>query len=414
MFHNELIFLYLDSIQKLLRAQEQREQTLKTMQAANQAASGGAGAGGGAVAVLSDTEKLESVSDLPVRARGSVSNRARGSASGIDVSGAGAVAGAGMSSRDSGRLRILRRKLLDFLRGSTSYTPEKMLSRFPRHLLLEERAILLARINQHELALNIYAHRLHDPLQAEAYAEEHYAAATAAMHAAHSGAMGGAPVQHAAAGGVGGAGTGASSLVGSLPMGAAHIAEGRDMYLKLLQVYLKPPPLEPAERQSNVLASVARAAAGAAAAAAAPGAAADASTPAAPAPMLDAALSLLSKYFDRIPPVAALESLPPSTPLQALQPYFEKLLCHTVHQQRDEQITKQLLRAENLAVKEHYLLASRGRVFVDSSSTCSRCNKKLGNSAFARYPNGAIVHYVCHQQTINLQAQSAILPKGDL
>jgi len=402
LFHNELIFLYLDSIQKLLRAQEQREQTLKSMQAANQAANGG---GAGAGAVLADSEKLESVSDLPVRARGSVSNRARGSSSSVDVSSSGLSAGSGMSSRDSGRLRILRRKLLDFLRGSTSYTAEKMLSRFPRHLLLEERAILLARINQHELALNIYAHRLHDPLQAEAYAEEHYVAATAAMHAAQSGAIGPGAQLGAPPGGV--------VVAGGLSMGPSHIADGRDMYLKLLQVYLKPPPLEAAERQSNVLASVARGAAGAAASAAA-GSAVDASAPSAPAPMLDAALSLLSKYFDRIPPVSALESLPPSTPLQALQPYFEKLLCHTVHQQRDEQITKQLLRAENLAVKEHFLLASRGRVCVDSTSTCSRCNKKLGNSAFARYPNGAIVHYVCHQQTLSMQAQSAILPKGDL
>ena len=127
--------------------------------------------------------------------------------------------------------------------------------------------------------------------------------------------------------------------------------------------------------------------------------------------MLDAALSLLSKYFDRISPVAALESLPPETPLQALWPYFAKLLCHNNHLYRDQQIIKQLLKVEFFAMKEQYLEASRGRVVCDSTTTCSKCNKKLGSSAFARYPNGQIVHYVCHQQSLNA---NALALKGDL
>ncbi len=43
----------------------------------------------------------------------------------------------------------MRTKLLDFLRKSQCYNPEKMLSKFPREQLLEERALLLSRINQH-------------------------------------------------------------------------------------------------------------------------------------------------------------------------------------------------------------------------------------------------------------------------
>ena len=44
-----------------------------------------------------------------------------------------------------------------------------MLSRFPLNDLLEERAILLSRIGQHEQALIIYAHKLHDDKMAEEY-----------------------------------------------------------------------------------------------------------------------------------------------------------------------------------------------------------------------------------------------------
>jgi len=59
-------------------------------------------------------------------------------------SGARVPAGA-----EPGRLGILRKKLLHFLETSSYYQPFKMLSKFPRNELLEERAILLSRINQH-------------------------------------------------------------------------------------------------------------------------------------------------------------------------------------------------------------------------------------------------------------------------
>jgi hypothetical protein len=78
--------------------------------------------------------------------------------------------------------------------------------------------------------------------------------------------------------------------------------------------------------------------------------------------MLDAALGLLRKYFDRISPLGALESLPPETPLQALWPYLEKLLCHTCHTLRHEQISKQLLKAE------YYAMKVRARASLDQAT----------------------------------------------
>nr|6ZE9_A Chain A, Vam6/Vps39-like protein [Homo sapiens]6ZE9_B Chain B, Vam6/Vps39-like protein [Homo sapiens]6ZE9_C Chain C, Vam6/Vps39-like protein [Homo sapiens] len=29
---------------------------------------------------------------------------------------------------------------------------------------------------------------------------------------------------------------------------------------------------------------------------------------------------------------------------------------------------------------------------------CMVCKKKIGNSAFARYPNGVVVHYFCSKE----------------
>jgi hypothetical protein len=89
--HNELIFLYLESITKLLRLQQEA-----------------------------------AASQVNGRERTTVS--------------------AGL---EPGRLGILRKKLINFLETSLYYAPEKMLSKFPLHELLEERAILLSRIGQH-------------------------------------------------------------------------------------------------------------------------------------------------------------------------------------------------------------------------------------------------------------------------
>jgi cytochrome c553 len=66
-----------------------------------------------------------------------------------------------------------------------------------------------------------------------------------------------------------------------------------------------------------------------------------------------------------------------------------------------------------LFLQELWLEAARGRVVVDSSTSCAKCHKKLGSSAFARYPNGHIVHYGCHQKTMAAQS-TLLMPKGDL
>jgi Vam6/Vps39-like protein vacuolar protein sorting-associated protein 39 len=75
---------------------------------------------------------------------------------------------------EGGLLGETRRKLVQFLESSTYYNPEKMLSRFPFNDLFEERALLLSRIGQHEQALNIYAHKLQDEQMAERYCERTY------------------------------------------------------------------------------------------------------------------------------------------------------------------------------------------------------------------------------------------------
>ena len=104
-------------------------------------------------------------------------------------------------------LGLLRSKLLNFLQSSQYYEPEALISKFPpdgeqyhvkfksNHVtfmcllyymvllilcrilfidLFEERALLLGHLGQHDVALAIYAHVLHDPKLAEDYCHRIY------------------------------------------------------------------------------------------------------------------------------------------------------------------------------------------------------------------------------------------------
>ena len=53
-----------------------------------------------------------------------------------------------------------RKKLLSALDGISGYNPEGLLKRLPPDALYEERAILLGKLNQHELALSLYVHKV--------------------------------------------------------------------------------------------------------------------------------------------------------------------------------------------------------------------------------------------------------------
>lgn len=47
------------------------------------------------------------------------------------------------------------------LEGISGYNPETLLKRLPPDALYEERAILLGKMNQHELALSLYVHKVY-------------------------------------------------------------------------------------------------------------------------------------------------------------------------------------------------------------------------------------------------------------
>lgn len=66
-----------------------------------------------------------------------------------------------------------RKKLLSALESVSGYNPDILLKRLPSDALYEEHAILLGKMNQHELALSIYVHKVFFKLTCRLSLEEH-------------------------------------------------------------------------------------------------------------------------------------------------------------------------------------------------------------------------------------------------
>ena len=113
-------------------------------------------------------------------------------------------------------------------------------------------------------------------------------------------------------------------------------------------------------------------------------------------PMLDAALQLLNKHFDKINAAKALNLLPSDIPIYEMFEYFEAVLRHLSEKKRNNQVISQLLRSENLQVREDKIHETSPPIKIDEDTDCPVCGRSItGSSAFAHYPNGTVVHFGC-------------------
>ncbi|KAK3008435.1 hypothetical protein RJ639_014433 [Escallonia herrerae] len=292
-----------------------------------------------------------------------------------------------------------RKKLLSALEGISGYSPEVLLKRLPPDALYEERAVLLGKMNQHELALSIYVHKLHVPELALSYCDRVY---ESGLH------------QRSA-------------------------KSNSNIYLTLLQIYLNPQRTTKnfEKRITNLVTSQSTAIPkvsswtsaktkggrlakkiaeieGAEDTRISPsstdsgrsdGDADDPVEEAGSTIMLDEVLDLLSQRWDRLNGAQALKLLPRETKLQNLLPFLGPLLRKSSEAYRNFSVIKSLRESENLQVKDELYNQRKTVVKITSDSMCSLCNKKLGTSVFAVYPNGkTIVHFVCFKDSQNMKA----------
>ncbi|PKA52200.1 hypothetical protein AXF42_Ash010096 [Apostasia shenzhenica] len=287
-----------------------------------------------------------------------------------------------------------RKKLLAALDTIPTNSAENLLKRFPFDALFEERAILLGKINQHQLALSIYVNKLHSPELALAYCDRAYEFGL-----------------------------------------QQHSRSYANIFLTLLQIYLNPrmvandfeqkavnplysqnpglPKLSTTKhklgRTSKKIAAIEGAEDARISTSSTDSGRSDAdgdeiSEEGGPV-MLNEALELLSQRWDKINGAQALKLLPRGTKLQNLRPFLEPLLRQSSESRRNFSVVKNLRYSENLQVKEELYRNRRTLVKIDADTTCALCHKRIGTSVFAVYPNGkTIVHFVCFRDSQNIMA----------
>uniref|UniRef100_A0A8K9X5R3 CNH domain-containing protein n=1 Tax=Oncorhynchus mykiss TaxID=8022 RepID=A0A8K9X5R3_ONCMY len=143
----------------------------------------------------------------------------------------------------------------------------------------------------------------------------------------------------------------------------------KDVYLSLLRMYLSPPDvhclgpikMELSEPQAN----------------------------------LKAALHVLELHHSKLNTAKAINLLPANTQIREIRVFLESVLEEKAQRKRFDQVLKSLLQAEFLRVQEERIFHQQVKCTISEEKTCRVCKKKIGNSAFARYPNGVVVHYFC-------------------
>ncbi|KAI7746579.1 hypothetical protein M8C21_005733, partial [Ambrosia artemisiifolia] len=266
-----------------------------------------------------------------------------------------------------------RKKLISALQNNSEYNPEVSLKQIPADALYEERAILLGRMNQHELALSIYIHKLQLPELALSYCDRLY-----------------------------------ESEVNRKAQG--------NIYLSLLQVYLNPQrtTTKIEKRIKNLVSSprsrdlktgwssIKGKGRGLGKKIAEIEGVEDKRMKASSSDggksdfdddfvddivednsmsMPDEVLDVLRTRWDRIHGPKALRLMPKDTNLQKLYPFLGPLMRKTSETYRNFSVIKSLRQYESLQVKDELYIKRKAQLKITTESICSLCNKNIGTSS---------------------------------
>ncbi|RWS29194.1 vam6/Vps39-like protein [Leptotrombidium deliense] len=111
---------------------------------------------------------------------------------------------------------------------------------------------------------------------------------------------------------------------------------------------------------------------------------------------IDAAIELLRKHATKIDPLRALLLLPPTTPIFLIADFLEAVTKYVVKERHEGQMFRNMLLAQHLLVQSQRIkLHQENKVIVDETDLCCVCYRKIGRSAFLRYPDKRLIHYSC-------------------
>ncbi|KAH0894060.1 hypothetical protein HID58_056489 [Brassica napus] len=283
-----------------------------------------------------------------------------------------------------------RKKLFSALESISGYNPQTLLKRLPHDALFEERAVILGKMNQHELAMSIYVHKAWTHLSGIEELNQTEKRGSVQLHAPDL----------------------ALAYCDRIYESISYLPSGKpssSIYLTLLQVYLNPKKSakdfakrivalgsfessDTTKMMESVLSSKVK------------GGRSKKIVAIEGAEEIRAGLSsstdildLLSQRWERINGAHALKILPRETKLQVLNqffmeslqnllPFLAPLLRNSSEAHRNFSVIKSLRQSENL---------------------------QIGTSVFAVYPNGeTLVHFVCFKDSQGMKAVVSRTPHG--
>ena len=274
------------------------------------------------------------------------------------------------AGKEAGLLGELRQELMGFLASSAHYDSDLVLAHLHCAQLSEELAVVHTRNRDHEQALLIYVYTLDDVALAEEYCIQQHAKLVEKL-TGQSGAEGSTPQLRTGAKSarvllktMSNAATTfmerqpSSTPEGGGACGAGHQMRFNEIFTTLLRVLLNPPSKQPQQKLAE-------------------------------------ALSLLDRQSRMINPISVLDSLPGETCFGALAPYFKRIFQSLGHRRTTLEVTSQCFSAlANNGAKMRQLLLRRS-VLVDDERRCVVCNKRVGDSVFAVFPNLKVAHFRC-------------------
>ncbi|XP_053207667.1 vam6/Vps39-like protein isoform X2 [Panonychus citri] len=238
------------------------------------------------------------------------------------------------AGQEPGDLGLIRKKLLTFLETSDFYSTETLSIFLLNDELWEERAIVSGKMGHHKDALSIYALYLRDYNKAEQYCIKVY---------------------------------------------SKDNPNNRDVFLILLNLYVNQPSESSVTTSTSSISSWHHEI-----------------TDENYQENIIEALRLLKIHATKIDPIRALLSLPSTINIISIKSFLETVTMHLIKDRHDGLMYRNLLLSQHLAVQQARLkLHQEYKIIVEDSDKCKECQKRIGTSAFLRYPNGDLVHYSC-------------------
>uniref|UniRef100_H2Y4V8 CNH domain-containing protein n=1 Tax=Ciona savignyi TaxID=51511 RepID=H2Y4V8_CIOSA len=110
---------------------------------------------------------------------------------------------------------------------------------------------------------------------------------------------------------------------------------------------------------------------------------------------LHAALRVMYVHVNRIEASKALELLPDSVRATDIHVFIGKVLEKQSEVKHKLQVLNSLMLSESQQVHEQRIYHESNKCKITEERTCPVCRKKIGVSAFARFPNDVVLHYFC-------------------